>query len=197
MNIQKPINILKKESSTVINASKKKDMIVITDLLYGIKKDFKSVQNYLEKNCNEYATNAFKYENYVMIPAEEELSREIERIALKLDIFGSKSTLRLKDKIELDDKANIYVFAAGDGKLTKYDKKVVTDSAKTDFYQEMKKLIESGKIDKNEILNDKLWYMTEDGKKIYNLSPNITGNIPYSDQQNTEKKLFDILFNQK
>ncbi len=199
MNIQKPINLVNKGNSEIIKLAEKSDVNSIKDLLYGVKKDFQTIQKYLKEKCNEYATNAFQYDNYVIIPAKEDSSKEIERVALKLDIFGSKSTLRLKERIELEDKANLYVFITGDGKKTisRYNSRVVTDSAKKDFYLEMKKLVESGKVDKNEILNDKLWYMTEDGQEIYNLSPNVTGYLPYSDKERVEKNLFDILFNGK
>ena len=201
MNIQEKLKLIKDNTlkKAEKNMSEKMNMSNISNFLYGVKKDFLSIQTFLRKECNEYTDNVFQYKNYVLMPAKEDLVPEIEREALKLDIFNSSSTIRLKEKIRLENNANLYVFRIGDCKeeLYKYNPSFAKDSAKTDFYKEMKRLIEIGKIDKIEISDEKLWYMNKDGRKIYNISPNLTGIIPVSEREAVIKNIFNKIFNQK
>ena len=98
-------------------------------------------------------------------------------------------------EISLYNDLHIYRLKGVTGKIEKYDKNFVTDSAKKDFYENMKKLIEYGKCDSSEILNEENWYMSQDGQKIYNISPNIGGYISYHEREKMIKAIFDKLFN--
>lgn len=174
-----------------------KNFDALTRIILDFKDNSEKITDFLNKNCEKYSENAYIYENNVLMQADEYLAEQLDRLSLNLNVLNSKSTLRFKEKFNISEKEFIYRFSVDNTKnLIEYNKKNVTDSAKTDFYKEMKNLIETGRVDKNEILNQKYWYCSDDGMSIYNLSPDITGNLINKEKDTVSKQLFDKLFNE-
>lgn len=163
----------------------------------GIQGDFTAVKKLLSESAEEIMTNVYKMDNYLLIPADKYLKESLE--ASKLFYLGSKSKsiLQFQGTLSLENEGMLYIFAPQNVNeiLIRYNKKNITDSAKTDYYRDLKNIIEEGKFDASEILNEEFWYSTKGGDRIFILNPCIEGYTALRDREGVAKQLFDKLFN--
>ncbi len=191
-NVKQPMGLVNK---TVEIASVYPENLL--KIFHNFRGDFKTVKDFLSKSTEEIMTNVYKIDNHLIIPADKYLCESLE--ASKFFYSGSKfkSILEFKGSLPLENDGAVYIFAPKNinENLIKYNRKNVTDSAKTDYYQDIKGLIEKGNLDATELLNEDLWYMTKNGDKIFNLNPNLDGYTTMQDREGTAKGFFNKLFN--
>lgn len=163
----------------------------------NLQGDFKSVKDSLSKNAEEIITNVYKIDNHLIIPADKYLCELLDISKLFYSNANFKSILEFKGTLPLENESALYIFAPKkiNENLIKYNKKNVTDAAKTDYYRDIKGLIEEGKFDASELLNENLWYATKSGDRIFTLNPYLDGYTAMRDREPIAKLLFNKLFN--
>jgi len=168
----------------------------IQNIIDNLDPDSKKAAIQLEKLGEKISHSAYKIDEYVFIPASRDITDNINfsRSMYMDNNYGILAYFCQKELSPFND-LHIYRLKNVNGEIKKYDKNMATDSAKQDFYENMKKLIEIGKCDSFEILNEKNWYMTQDGQRVYNISPHLAGYMTFSSKEKVLKMLFDKLFN--
>ena len=171
---------------------------IIGSIIEKSSKDYKVLEQNLENLCEKIATNTYRLKNYILIPSDINLSEIIDQNAL-FYMNKKDGILEYFKKIEISPDNILHVFRArnSDENIVKFSAKNVSDSAKQDFYMNLKELIMTGRVDKSEVLNDSAWYMAKDGSQIYTLSPNLNGCTTYSEREKIAETLFNKLFNTK
>ena len=150
----------------------------------------------LEKAGEKISPTAYRVNEYVFVPAAKHISDIIDETkAMYMDNNLGILEYFCKKEISPYNDLHIYRLKGVTGEIKKYDRTSVTDIAKQDFYENMKKLVENGKCNSSEILNEKNWYMSHDGQKIYNISPDLGGYTAYNERKDLLKELFNKLFN--
>ena len=167
-------------------------------IFHNFRGDVQTAKNSLSKCAEEIMTNVYKIDNHLIIPADKYLCESLD--ALKFFYSSgsnSKSILEFKGTFPLENEGAVYIFAPKNisENLIKYNRKNVTDSAKSDYYQDLKGIIEKGNFDAAELLNEDLWYMTKNGDKIFNLNPHLDGYTAMQDREGVTKVFFNKLFN--
>ena len=150
----------------------------------------------LEKVGEKISPTAYRVDEYVFVPAAKHISDIIDETrSMYMDNNSGILEYFCQKEISPYNDIHIYRLKGVTGEIKKYDKDSVTDIAKQEFYENMKKLVENGKCNSSEILNEENWYMSQDGQKIYNISPDLGGYVAYNEREDLLKTLFGKLFN--
>lgn len=168
----------------------------IQNIVNKLEPDTKNAACQLEEVGEKISNSAYLIDEYVLLPIPKHISDIIEDIK-QIYMNKNSSILEYVCRKELSPYNDLYIFKLESvkDKIKKYDKNCVTDSAKQNFYDDMKKLLDSVLCSPSEILDEKNWYMSNDGQKIYNISPHLDGCITRAEYDTTLKMLFDKLFN--
>lgn len=170
--------------------------VKIQNIIDKLEPDSKNAARQLEKIGEKISNSAYLIDEYVLLPVPRHISDIIEDIK-QIYMNNNSSILEYVCRKELSPYNDLHIFKLKvvTDKVKKYNKNNVTDSAKRNFYEDMKKLLDSVFCSPSEILDEKNWYMSNDGQKIYNISPHLDGCITRTEYDTTLKMLFDKLFN--
>lgn len=168
----------------------------IKDIVSKLDPDLKKAATQLETIGEKIANSVYRIDEYVLIPAPRYISDIMEDFK-PMYMNNNSSILEYVGSKGLSPYNDLHIFKLQNAKcgIRKYDRSLVTDSAKQNFYADMKKLADNILCNSAEILNEKNWYISNDGQKIYNLSPNLGGCITRAEYDTMLKTLFDKLFN--
>ena len=168
----------------------------IKDIVSTLEPDSKKAATQLEIIGEKIAPSVYRINEYVLIPAPRYIS-DIMEDSKPMYMNNNSSILEYICSKELSPYNDLHIFKLQNAQcgIRKYDSNLVTDSAKQNFYADMKKLADSILCNSAEILNEHNWYISNDGHKIYNISPNLSGCITRTEYDTMLKTLFDKLFN--
>ena len=80
-------------------------------------------------------------------------------------------------------------------KLVPFNSMNATDRAKTEFYEDIKKMADNKCVDEKDVLDTTKWFQNVEGTRIFILNPNIGGYLENGKIEPLKKQVFDILFN--
>lgn len=173
----------------------------------GAKKIIASVKNAksLEdvKNILSHAAepvdglqNMFKSENNLFQITNFAGVDSIVPSQMYLNKSGIKSCPKVLCHIDINGRDGVLVYDLGTKeKLIPLTKTSASDRAKSEFYEDIKKMIDTKYVDAEELMKSDYWLVTKDGSRILNLKTNLGGYITNEKQEPLKKQIYDILFN--
>lgn len=158
--------------------------------------DINKTKEVLTTNANWLFDDTYKSQNLLFVVTDFWNADFVEPTIKNINSLNLKSVPAIQYRFDTTAMDKVLVFDIGTTEhLVPFNKNTATDRAKSEFYEDVKKLTESKYINAEDILDTSYWYQNKDGSQIYLLNPKIGGFLESSKEEFVKKSVFDALFN--
>lgn len=160
-------------------------------------KSISSAKNHLNAYSEALTgVSLYKNDNFIIELTDFISADNIIPINKHISAMDIKSMPKILYSIRKNERDVVLVYDLGTKqKLLPFDKTKVSDRAKSEFYEDIKKLADSKLVDSESILDTGKWFRTEEGSKIFLMNTNIGGYLPDECIEPLKKNVFNLLFN--
>lgn len=157
------------------------------------------IDSLLQKNTHENLNpNTYKTDNIIFYKTDYVIADMATTMIQNINSFNVKSVPKILYRFDNNEIDKVLVFSLNTkDKLVPFNPLTATDRAKTEFYEDIKKLADKKCIDFENIQDSTNWFQTADGTQIYVLDPNIGGYLEDSKIEKLKQNVFNTLFNNK
>ncbi len=156
----------------------------------------KKIKEILLTNANWLFDDMYKSQNILFFVTNFLNADFIEPSIKNINSLNLKSIPKLQYRFDTTATDKVLVFDIGTNEhLVPFNKNTATDRAKSEFYEDVKELIEAKFINAQDILDSTYWYQNKNGTQIYLLNPNIGGFLESRNEEKVKKAIFNTLFN--
>ena len=158
--------------------------------------DENEILELIQANTTQIGENLYRKENFIIAPTHFVMAEIVEPTIKDINSLNIKSVPKLIYKFDNNATQKVFVYDIGTNEeLHNFDKATLTDRAKTEFYEEIKKMSESKSVDYENIIDTSQWFQNKDGTKIFLLNQNIGGYLTNDKIELLNEVIFNKLFN--
>ena len=140
--------------------------------------------------------NLYQKDNFLIVPTHLVEQEVVEPTIRNINSMKIATVPKLTYIFDNTAMQKIFVYDIGSNKfLIPFNSQKATDRAKSEFYDDIKKIVEEKCIDFENIIDTTKWFQNNDGTKIFILNQNIGGYLTNDKIETVKKQIFDILFN--
>ena len=178
------------------------EKVVMTDDIKKFFKQLKAINNeeqlfdFVKQNTEQIGDDLYRKDNFIIVPTHGAGSDVTELTIGHINSLGINSVPKLIYNFDNTSFFKMFVYDIGTNeKLVPFNSMNATDRAKTEFYEDIKKMADNKCVDEKDVLDTTKWFQNVEGTRIFILNPNIGGYLENGKIEPLKKQVFDILFN--